>query len=138
LCLGEHALALLDKYREKLDMKAILKCWENGSVIRSWLIELLRKQLQEHQTLDDIPSYVEDTGEVNWLVNDAMQMDVPIPIIAQSVMQLIASRDQMNTSAKAIGLGLHSFGGHPLGPDEGIKRERMTGRDIKKSLIDQG
>jgi 6-phosphogluconate dehydrogenase (decarboxylating) len=63
-------------------------------VIRSWLIELMRKQHEEQKGLHDVPAYVEDTGEVNWLVNDAMHMEVPIPVVAQSVMQLMASRNK--------------------------------------------
>ncbi|MFZ6013756.1 MAG: phosphogluconate dehydrogenase (NAD(+)-dependent, decarboxylating) [Bacteroidota bacterium] len=119
---------LLDKCSEKLDLAAILQCWEHGSVIRSWLIELMRIQLQNHQTIEYIPSHVEDTGEVNWLINDAMKMDAPIPIITQSVMQLIATRDHTRTWAKAIGLVRQSFGGHPLGEDDNIRHERASGK----------
>jgi 6-phosphogluconate dehydrogenase len=125
--IGE-GMNLLSKYREKLDLTAILKCWENGSVIRSWLVELMRKQLQEQKGFENVPTYVEDTGEVNWLINDAMHMEVSIPVIAQSVMQLIASREKDNISAKAIAMMRHGFGGHPFGEDEEIKKERVLGQ----------
>lgn len=125
--IGE-GMNLLNHYRDTLDIPAILQCWENGSVIRSWLIELMRKQLQEQKGTDHISSYVEDTGEVNWLVADAIKMEVPIPVIAQSVMQLMASRDNENTSAKAIAMMRHGFGGHAFGENEQIKQERMFGR----------
>jgi 6-phosphogluconate dehydrogenase len=125
--IGE-GMNLLSKYPEKLDMTSILKCWENGSVIRSWLVELMRKQLQEQKGFENVPPYVEDTGEVNWLINDAMHMEVSIPVIAQSVMQLIASREKDNISAKAIAMMRHGFGGHPFGEDEEIKKERIRGQ----------
>ena len=83
---------------------------------------------REHGTLDGVPSYVEDTGEVNWLVDDALHMEVPIPVITQSVVQLLASRDRKNDSARAVAMMRHGFGGHPYGADPGIARERHTGR----------
>jgi 6-phosphogluconate dehydrogenase len=125
--IGE-GVALLSAYQDELNVHSILQCWENGSVIRSWLIELMRKQHEEQKGLQDVPAYVEDTGEVNWLVNDAMDMEVPIPVITQSVMQLMASRNKEGISAKAIALMRHAFGGHPLGEDESIKRERKVGQ----------
>ena len=125
--IGE-GMSLLSKYHEKLDLTSILKCWENGSVIRSWLIELMRKQLEEQKGFGKIPPYVEDTGEVNWLVNDAMHMEVSIPVIAQSVMQLIASRDQESISSKSVAMMRHGFGGHPFGANEEIRKERMFGQ----------
>jgi len=78
--------------------------------------------------LEKIPPYVEDTGEVNWLVDDAIHMEVPVPVIAQSVMQLLASRDQKKYWARAIAMMRHGFGGHPYGTDQGIVRERREGR----------
>ncbi|WP_207494847.1 phosphogluconate dehydrogenase (NAD(+)-dependent, decarboxylating) [Aridibaculum aurantiacum] len=122
--IGE-GMNLLARYREPLDYTSILKCWENGSVIRSWLIELMRQQLEKQDGYDNIPAYIEDTGEVNWLVTDAMHMEVPIPVIAQSVMSLIASRDKEQTWAKAVAMMRHGFGGHPFGESAFLKYERM-------------
>ena len=65
---------------------------------------------------------------MNWLVADAMQMEVPIPVIAQAVMELFASRDGKHESARAIALMRHGFGGHPLGPDDAIRRLRHNAR----------
>jgi 6-phosphogluconate dehydrogenase len=125
--IGE-GMDLLSHYRSSLNYSEILKCWNNGSVIRSWLIELMGSMYNEKKSFSDIPSYIEDTGEVNWLVNDALHMEVPIPVIAQSVMQLLASREKDYTWAKAIAMMRHGFGGHPFGEDQGIKRERQFGR----------
>ncbi len=124
--IGE-GVAMLTNYRSSLDISKILEVWNNGSVIRSWLIDLMKKQFDEHPTFD-VPAYIEDTGEVNWLVNDALHMEVPIPVITQSVIQLFASRDETKTWAKAIAMMRHGFGGHPFGTDAGIQHERKFGR----------
>jgi len=125
--IGE-GMALLANYREELNFPDILKTWNNGSVIRSWLIELMAKIYNEKHGFDSVPSYVEDTGEVNWLVADAMRMEVAIPVIAQSVMQLFASRDSIRIADKAIAMMRHDFGGHPFGSDEGLQHERKFGK----------
>ena len=125
--IGE-GMDLLDNYREELNFPEILKTWNHGSVIRSWLIELMAKIYNEKEGFEDVPSYIEDTGEVNWLVADAMRMEVPVPVIAQSVMQLFASRDTTRIADKAIAMMRNGFGGHPFGPDEEIKHERKFGK----------
>ncbi len=83
---------LLEHYHEALDIGAVLDCWRHGSVIRSWLIDLLADAYHSDPQLRKVSSYIEDTGEVNWLVGDALRMEVPVPVIASSVMQLFASR----------------------------------------------
>jgi 6-phosphogluconate dehydrogenase len=65
---------------------------------------------------------------VNWLVADALRMEVPVPVIAQAVMQLFASRDEGQEWAKAIVAMRHGFGGHPFGRDEKVAKERTEGR----------
>lgn len=124
--IGE-GMDLLAHYREELNISDILYTWNHGSVVRSWLIELM-KQLYDEKQGFNVPSYVEDTGEVNWLVTDAMHMEVSIPVIAQSVMQLIASRDADHISPKAIAMMRNGFGGHPFGTDDAIRHERHFGR----------
>lgn len=119
---------LLTHYHEPLDVREVLECWRKGSVIRSWLIDLLAEAHRSDPRLEKASSYIEDTGEVNWLVADALRMEVPTPVIAQSVMQLFASRDERRNWARAIVMMRHGFGGHPFGPDESIARERREGR----------
>lgn len=125
--IGE-GVALLEHYRDKLDVAEVLRCWRHGSVIRSWLIDLMEEGYRERGDLAEVPPYVEDTGEVNWLVDDALQMEVSVPVIAQAVMQLVASRDDDRDAARAIAVMRHGFGGHPFGPAEAVRRERRTGR----------
>jgi 6-phosphogluconate dehydrogenase len=119
---------LLENYRDKLNIPEVLKCWRHGSVIRSWLIDLMEAAYIAEGGLDKVPPYVEDTGEVNWLVNDAIAMEVPVPVISQAVMQLLASRDEKKHWARAIAMMRHGFGGHPYGADESVAREREQGR----------
>ncbi len=119
---------LLENYRDSLDIAEVLRCWRHGSVIRSWLIDLMEEAYRTGGGLEKIPPYVEDTGEVNWLVNDALHMEVPVPVISQAVMQLLASRDDKKHWARAIAMMRHGFGGHSYGHDESIIRERREGR----------
>jgi len=125
--IGE-GMDLLERQRIPLDVPAVLSCWRHGSVIRSWLIDLLHAAYAKNGGMSHIPSFVEDTGEVNWLVADALRMEVPIPVIAQSVMQLFASRDGEKNWARAIAMMRHGFGGHPLGPCAPVAEERRTGQ----------
>jgi 6-phosphogluconate dehydrogenase len=123
-----EGMDLLKHYGEALPIADLLRCWQHGSVIRSWLIELMEKMYREKGGLNAVSSHVEDTGEVNWLVDDAMHMEVAIPVIAQSVMELIASRDTDHNWARAIAMMRHGFGGHPFGENRGLARERHTSR----------
>jgi 6-phosphogluconate dehydrogenase len=125
--IGEGVSLLLLGNGFNLDLAKIFKNWSNGSVIRGWLVELIEKGLRE-QNFDKIESYIEDTGEVNWLVQDAINKEIPIPVISQSVMELFKSRIKGSDTYKAIALMRHGFGGHPFGNDEYIAKERKTSR----------
>jgi len=125
--IGE-GIGLLTHFKHKLDIAKVVHCWRNGSVIRSWLIDLMEEQYIKQKGMGDIPSYIEDTGEVNWLVGDALRMEVPIPAIATSINQLFTSRDKDKSWAKAIAMMRHGFGGHPFGVDKAIQYERKEGR----------
>jgi 6-phosphogluconate dehydrogenase len=119
---------LLNRYHERLDIRAVLECWRHGSVIRSWLVDLLAEAYARDPEFKKPSGHIEDTGEVNWLVADALRMEAPIPVIAQSVMQLFASRDENKSWARAVVAMRHAFGGHPYGPDAEIAKERQESR----------
>ena len=91
-------------------------------------MDLMEEAYIKEGGLENIPAFIEDTGEVNWLVGDAIRMEVPVPVIAQSVMQLFASRDDKKYWARAIAMMRHGFGGHPYGSNEAVARERREGR----------
>lgn len=128
--LGE-GYALLERYDADVTPLAVqdtVECWRHGSVIRSWLVDLLARGLQEHGGLGGIPAHVEDTGEVDWLVSDSFRLEVPVPVIAQAVVQLRVARDADRDWSRAIAVMRRGFGGHPLGPDEHVAQKRRTGR----------
>ncbi len=125
--IGE-GVALLENYPQELAIANVLDCWRHGSVVRSWLVDLMAQAYRAEGGLASIPRYVEDTGEVNWLVADALHLETPIPVIAQSVMELFRSRDSQGNDAKAVAAMRKGFGGHPYGPHEGIKMDRKISR----------
>jgi 6-phosphogluconate dehydrogenase len=125
--IGE-GIDLLERYPSRLPVADVLACWRHGSVIRSWLVDLMEQSYRAHRGLARVPPTVEDTGEVNWLVDDALRLEAPIPVIAQAVMQIFASRDDRRNAARAIALMRRGFGGHPLGRDASIARERRDSR----------
>jgi 6-phosphogluconate dehydrogenase len=124
--IGE-GVALLAAFPRALPLVGIVECWRHGSVIRSWLIDLLAERLRG-DGLDEVPAVVEDTGEVNWLVADALELDVPVPVISESVMQLAGSRDGQRNAARAIAMMRRGFGGHPYGRSRAPQIERRTSR----------
>jgi 6-phosphogluconate dehydrogenase len=111
-----------------LDLPDVFHVWSNGSVIRSWLVELMEKGLKDFTALGEVPDYIEDTGEVNWLVEEAIEKEIPVPVITQSVIELFRSRNKDSNAARAIAIMRHGFGGHPYGKDEYIAKERKTSR----------
>jgi 6-phosphogluconate dehydrogenase len=111
-----------------LDLLDIFRVWSNGSVIRGWLVELMEKGLKDFTALGEVPDYVEDTGEVNWLVEEAIEKEIPVPVITQSVIELFRSRNKDSNVARAVAIMRHGFGGHPYGKDEYIEKERKTSR----------
>ena len=111
-----------------VDMQKVFGVWSHGSVIRSWLVELMEKGLGGFNDLKEVPDYIEDTGEVNWLVQEGIEKEIPLPVITQSVIELFRSRNKDSDAARAIAIMRHGFGGHPYGKDEYIAKERKTSR----------
>lgn len=128
--IGE-GVELLRRSEFDLDLPNIFKMYSNGSVIRGWLVELMEKGLREFKSIEDVPAYIEDTGEVNWLVQEAIYKEIPIPVIAQSVIELFKSRVKPNDSYRAVAIMRHGFGGHPYGESDYIANERKVSRIYK-------
>lgn len=110
--LGEGVDLLLHSGYQ-LDLPRLFESWRHGSVIRGWLVDLLAAGLSEHR-LEALSSYVEDTREVRWAIEFALEKEVWIPVIAQAELALYRYRDPESAAAKAIALMRHGFGGHPL------------------------
>lgn len=136
--IGE-GMALLDRYAASIDLdfKEVFQAYRHGSVIRSWLIDLISQQYEEQGGFSGIEPYVEDTGEVNWLINDALRLEVPIPVITQSAIELFRSRDRSNIDYRAIAMMRHGFGGHPFGKAESLINERQSSRVDEKFNLSQ-
>ncbi len=88
----------------------------------------MQKSLGEIRDLKEVPDYVEDTGEVNWLVQEAVEKEIPIPVITHSLIELFRSRMKGSDVARAVAMNSHGFGGHPYGKDDYIAKERKTSR----------
>jgi 6-phosphogluconate dehydrogenase len=103
----------------ELDLPAIAGIWRYGSVVRSWLLELLVEAFQKDPGLDGIKGYVEDSGEGRWTVIAAMDENVPAPITALSLFLRFASRQEESYAAKVIAALRNEFGGHAVKAEEG-------------------
>ena len=97
-----------------LDLPKVAGIWRNGSVVRSWLLDLLHDALQKDPGLDGIRGYVEDSGEGRWTVQAAIDQNVPAPVITLSLLMRIASRQDESFSAKVQAALRNEFGGHAV------------------------
>jgi 6-phosphogluconate dehydrogenase len=98
----------------KLDLHQIAEMWRHGTVVRSWLLDLAARALEGDPTLKDIAGYVEDSGEGRWTVFEAINEDVPAPVITLSLMQRFASRQPESFANKLIAALRNQFGGHAV------------------------
>ena len=98
----------------KLDLHQIAAVWNRGSVVRSWLNELAEQALSKDAELSDLKGYVEDSGEGRWTVQEAIDLDVPAPVITLSLLTRLRSRQPDSFSAKVIAALRNEFGGHAV------------------------
>jgi len=111
---GEGFELLAGSKAFELDLPGIARLWMRGSVVRSWLLELAARALERDPRLDSIAPYVQDSGEGRWTVLEALDQDVPLPIITLALMQRFASRQGVSFSAKLQAALRNEFGGHPV------------------------
>jgi len=98
-----------------LDLEAVAKAWQYGTVIRSWLLELAGLAYEQHgEGLSDIKGWVADSGEGRWTVQEAMDLDVPAPIITLSLQARFRSRQEESYGARVLAALRQQFGGHPV------------------------
>jgi 6-phosphogluconate dehydrogenase len=109
-----EGVELLQRSDFELDLPALFENWNHGSVIRSWLVELMHDALVDNPDLSELSTCVEDTGEVKWVLDWALDRDIPSPVISDSQQALMAYRDLDWPAAKGVALLRHGFGGHPL------------------------
>ncbi len=103
------------------DTQAVIQAWTNGTVVRSWLQQLLAKALKEDPSFDAISGYTEDSGEGRWTVEEAIRHRVPMPVIAASLFARFASRQEDSPTMKAVSALRNQFGGHA------VKRVSVSG-----------
>jgi 6-phosphogluconate dehydrogenase len=103
---------LLKESGYDLDLGAIADLWNQGSVVRSWLLELAVDAFAKDPGLEQITGYVDDTGEGRWTVQQAIDRGVPMPVIALSLFARFRSRQPDSFSGKVLAALRNEFGGH--------------------------
>jgi 6-phosphogluconate dehydrogenase len=97
-----------------LDMEHISRIWQNGSVVRSWLLDLMHDAFAEDQTFEDIAAFVPDSGEGRWTVFEAIDLNVSAPVITESLLRRIRSREGDSYTDKLLSVTRNQFGGHAV------------------------
>jgi 6-phosphogluconate dehydrogenase len=97
-----------------LDLSEISHIWQYGSVVRSWLLDLAARALDQDKDLADIKPWVADSGEGRWTVFESIDLDVPAPVITLSLQTRFASRDTENFTARMLAALRNQFGGHAV------------------------
>jgi 6-phosphogluconate dehydrogenase len=111
---------LLDKREDLIkDVKGTFKAWQRGTVVRSWLLELLVRALEQDPDFEEIEGYVDDSGEGRWTLEEAIDNAVPMPAISASIFARFVSRQGDESPAmKAVAALRHQFGGHAVKKSE--------------------
>lgn len=99
------------------DLADIARIWQHGSVIRSWLLELTKDALEQGQALDGVAAYVPDSGEGRWTVFEAIDLNISAPIITESLLRRIRSREAGSYTDKLLAVMRNQFGGHSIKRD---------------------
>ncbi|MCX4469194.1 6-phosphogluconate dehydrogenase, decarboxylating [Micromonospora sp. MW-13] len=113
-----HAYAegyeLLAKSEIVTNVPGVFKSWREGTVVRSWLLDLLDRALDEDPELAELSGYTEDTGEGRWTVDEAVRLAVPLNVITASLFARFASRQDDSPAMKAVAALRQQFGGHAV------------------------
>jgi 6-phosphogluconate dehydrogenase len=113
-----HAYAegfeLLEASEHVTNVPGVIKSWREGTVVRSWLLDLLDRALDEDPHLEALKGYADDTGEGRWTVEEAIRLAVPMNVIAASLFARFASRQKDSPAMKAVAALRNQFGGHAI------------------------
>ena len=96
------------------NVPGVIKSWREGTVVRSWLLDLLDRALEEDPELTQLSAYTEDTGEGRWTVDEAVRLAVPLNVITASLFARFASRQDDSPAMKAVSALRQQFGGHAV------------------------
>ena len=105
---------LLQKKDIVENVPGAFKAWSRGTVVRSWLLDLMVAALEENPTLEDVSDYTVDSGEGRWTVEEAIALSVPMPVISASLFARFASRQQSSPTLQAVAALRGQFGGHQV------------------------
>jgi len=105
---------LMSKSEYRLDLSRIADLWLQGSVVRSWLLELAASALKEDPRLEQLKGYVQDSGEGRWMVADAIDKDVPVPNLTAALFTRFRSRQTESFAEKMLAALRNAFGGHAV------------------------
>jgi len=97
-----------------LDLPQISKIWQRGSVVRSWLLDLTSDALQHNPTLKGLKAFVPDSGEGRWTVTEAIDLNISAPVITESLIRRLRSREENNFTDRMISIMRGAFGGHDV------------------------
>jgi len=110
-----EGFAIMERKKElALDLAQVAEVWRFGSVVRSWLLDLIAGALRENPTLDGIAGHVADSGEGRWTVQEAIDLDVSAPVITESLLRRLRSRESAPYADKLLAVLRHAFGGHEV------------------------
>lgn len=108
-----------ERYRFDLDIAAVAELWRRGSVVTSWLLDLTAAALRSDPELASYTGHVSDSGEGRWTVQTAVDLGVPVQVIASALWQRFSSRDEGDFADRALSAMRHQFGGHAEAPAGG-------------------
>ena len=110
-----EGFTILEKKEEMhLDLPQVAEIWRYGSVVRSWLLDLTAEALAGNPTLDGLQAYVVDSGEGRWTTFEAIDLNVSAPVITESVIRRIRSREENNFTDRMLAIMRNAFGGHAV------------------------
>jgi len=110
-----EGFALLEAKQEfGLDLKQVASIWQDGSVVRSWLLDLAARALRDNPSLEGIEPWVEDSGEGRWTVQEAIEKAVPAPVITLALMTRFRSRQPKSFADRLLAALRNQFGGHAI------------------------
>jgi 6-phosphogluconate dehydrogenase len=111
---AEGFTILVKKQEMALNLPQIAEIWRYGSVVRSWLLDLIADALGRNPTLAGLEAFVEDSGEGRWTVMEAIDLNVSAPVITESLMRRIRSREVNNFTDRMLAILRSEFGGHAV------------------------
>ncbi len=114
---AEGFTIMAKKVELHLDLAQISEIWRYGSVVRSWLLDLTADALAKNPTLEGLEAYVEDSGEGRWTVFEAIDLNVSAPVITESLIRRIRSREENNFTDRMLAIMRNAFGGHAVKKD---------------------